>query len=399
MENQDFSQFLTPGSDQSIVSGAALSVGNPAAQAFAAEYNQGGIKTNLVVPLTQIGSGNNAGMKSVVGASNVQTTQHPVSSSGNIESSANMGYETGIGWWIGFDQGIPKMFIGDESGDNMKWTGSALIITGEIDATSGMIGGFTINANSLSSTSGGNTVTLSSSGTNAFVSGPTGAPNAVIDSAGNATFIGVSTLNKKAYTNFEGSGRFVNTTTTGTSIAPTYGNQGVTIDTTGTATRWSRVLWFIANAFTNSPTFTCTVMANALNAASGDARAFVGLGQPTVDGTGITYSGNSQVGFRINKTAGVVTVASETNDGGAGTSQGANITTIVDNDILELFVKATPSSVKFYYRKNGGTITLGDTQTTHIPVNNSETSITFAASNAGTAVDFSLIFQCAAYEH
>lgn len=187
----DYEKFLTPGSDQSVVTGAAISAGSPALQAYSAEYNGLGVKTNLVIPLTQTPSGNNAGIKSVVGGIGFQTTQDPVSSSGNVQSSANMGYEVGVGWWIGFDQGTPKLFIGDENGDNMKWTGTALIITGEIDATTGVIGGFTIGATTLSATSGGNT-TILSSGSTAFSAGPTGNPSITITQAGDFNLINSS---------------------------------------------------------------------------------------------------------------------------------------------------------------------------------------------------------------
>lgn len=419
---------ITPGSDSSVYANAEMLGGTPQA-AYKSEYNTLGIKTNLVIPLTNVGSGNNAGMKNVVGGTNAQTTQSPVSSSGNVQSSANMGYNVGTGWWIGFDQGIPKLFIGASDGNKMTWDGQTLTITGAINADSGTIGGFTIGADYIrdvansfglsSAITGGDDVrfwagdTFANRATAPFRVTESGAAtasnltitggsltigtNASIDSSGNATFISVSTLNKKAYTNFEGSGRFINTTTAGTSIAPTYGNQGVTIDTTATSGRYCRVLWYIANAFTNSPTFTCTLLANALNAASGDARSFIGLGQPTVSGTGIVYTGLNTIGFTINKSAGTVNVGGQNGDGSGVV--GANFTTLADNDILELFIKATPTSIKYYYRKNGGTITLGTTQTTNIPTGTAETSICFATSNTSTAVDFSLILQCAAYEH
>lgn len=60
-------------------------------------------------------------------------------------------------------------------------------ISGNITAISGTIGGFTIDATSLSITSGGNTVILSS-GVTAFTAGPTGAPTITMTQAGVATF-------------------------------------------------------------------------------------------------------------------------------------------------------------------------------------------------------------------
>ena len=220
-----------------------------------------------------------------------------------------------------------------------------------------------------------------------------------IASNGYATFIGVSTLNKKAYTNFEAAGRFVNTTTAGVTIAPVYGNQGVTLATTATASRYTRVLWYINNVYTNNPTFTFTLTANALNAATGDSAAFIGLGDPGVSETGYSPVSKSFLGVNIRKSGGTVNVGSMMNNGNADGGVGANFTTISDSDSLEVFTKNDGTTVKWYYRKNGGTLALGDSQTTRIPTGSGEQNVHFSATNMGTAADFNLIMQCAAYEH
>ena len=63
---------------------------------------------------------------------------------------------------------------------------SNVFISGNIEALTGTIGGFTIGATSLSAVSGGNTTTLSS-GTTAFSAGPTGTPTITITQAGAVT--------------------------------------------------------------------------------------------------------------------------------------------------------------------------------------------------------------------
>ena len=60
---------------------------------------------------------------------------------------------------------------------------SNVYISGEIQALTGTIGGFTIGATNLSATSGGNT-TILSSGATAFSAGPTGSPTVTITQAG-----------------------------------------------------------------------------------------------------------------------------------------------------------------------------------------------------------------------
>lgn len=221
--------------------------------------------------------------------------------------------------------------------------------------------------------------------------------NAVIDSSGFGTFVGVATLNKKAFTNFETAARYI--TSSGDSGAVVFGNQGVTLSTGTTISGnggYSRLLWDIANVFSNRPMFTATM--KMFTVGSGDAHGFVGLGLPTVSGSGIVYSSKNQIGFKIDKTSGVVTLSSEMNNGGSGTSVGASITTLVQGDIVELFVTSTGTEVKWYYRKNGGALTLGDTQTTVIPTG-SGAYVSAMLSNAGSANDYKIVLQSASYEH
>lgn len=305
--------------------------------------------TNVQTSMSDLGSG-------VMAATTVQA-------GGSIQQGKSTFDNTTTGFILGMDSkvGLAKFYIGSPS-VYLNWDGATLTTNGTITGGSLAIGS-----------------------------------NATIDSSGNATFIGVSSINKKAYTNFESSGRFISVV--GGTGANTFGNQGVTVSPGATSTSYSKLLWKIGNVFTNNPTFTITIYANSLHQASGTSRCFFGMGQPTVAGTGITYTSLSFIGFVINKDSNVVNVGSACNDGNVDGGVGANFTTIADTDVLEVFIKVTATSVKWYYRKNGGAIALGDTQTTRIPSSTDEDTILFATSNAGTAVDFSLIVQCAAYEH
>lgn len=69
-------------------------------------------------------------------------------------------------------------------------TATGAVITGTITASAGVIGGFTLAATTLTATSGGNT-TILSSGTTAFSAGPTGIPIVTITQAGVLTATGV----------------------------------------------------------------------------------------------------------------------------------------------------------------------------------------------------------------
>lgn len=87
-------------------------------------------------------------------------------SAGSIQSGkTSYSDTTHAGYWIGIDSGTAKIRVGN-SGHTSGWTwdGSTLAITGTITATTGTIGGFTITANRLAAGSGSSSVGLDSSG-------------------------------------------------------------------------------------------------------------------------------------------------------------------------------------------------------------------------------------------
>lgn len=265
-----------------------------------------------------------------------------------------------VGLWAGLVNNTIRLFLGSASA-YLKWTGTALQIAGDIVAGSLSIG-----------------------------------DNASIDSDGNATFISMTSLNLKAYTNFETAGRFIGSV--GGSGSNSFGNQGVTVAPGTTGTSYARLLWWITNhVFANKPNFTCSMLALG-GFEAGDGRAYVGLGNPAITGSGITRTSEDIAGFFFQKVSGVTTLTALNNNGDASNVTETTLTTVDDNDSLELFLKFTGTSIKFYYRKNGGTITLGATHTTRIPTV-SETYVAFMSTNSATTDNFQLQMQCAAYEH
>jgi len=55
-------------------------------------------------------------------------------------------YNTGTGFWAGYDIAAYKMFIGAAAGNKLLWDGTTLAVVGSITATTGAIGGFDIGA-------------------------------------------------------------------------------------------------------------------------------------------------------------------------------------------------------------------------------------------------------------
>lgn len=101
-----------------------------ARETFGLLYNKQGIRLATPPLFVTPGVSNSAGVKNRVGQAASQSTQNPISPSGNVQSSNSVGYDTGIGWWIGFDKGIPKLFIGNSNGNKILWDGQTLTIDG-----------------------------------------------------------------------------------------------------------------------------------------------------------------------------------------------------------------------------------------------------------------------------
>lgn len=217
---------------------------------------------------------------------------------------------------------------------------------------------------------------------------------AMIDSSGNATFIGVTSLNMKSYTDFENSGRFVLTG----DVAPTFGNNGMVVAPGSAATHFARALWWITNnLFNNNPTFTCSLTCLG-GFTSSDGVAFIGLGLPTITGSGMTETGRNYCGFEFKKVSGTTTVIAVQCDGGATVAFSSTLQTLTNNDSLELYIKMTATGINYYTRLNGGSLSAATSLTTHMP-SGAENYISFVSSNKGNAADFQLQLQCAAYEH
>lgn len=269
--------------------------------------------------------------------------------------------DTVSGLWAGIIANIVKLNLGDAT-NFLKWTGTALQIAGDIT-------GGSLNINN----------------------------NAMIDSSGNATFIGISSLNMKAYTDFETAARFIAASGAGTN-APVFGNQGVTIAPGTVATTYCRILWWITQyVFNNNPTFTCSLLCLG-GFAVGDGVGFVGLGNPTISGSGFTESGVNYCGFEFKKTSGVTTLIAIQCDGGGTPTFSGTLLTLANNDSVELYIKMTAAGISYRTRLNGATISAATTLTTNMPTGG-ETYIQFSSSNKGTTDNFQIQLQCAAYEH
>ena len=125
--------------------------------------------------------------------------------SGMAVRQTKTGYtSTATGFWLGNDGGTPKFNIGTST-NYLKFDGTDLDISGEISATTGSIGGFTVGSTSLIAGTGASRISLSTAdgihlGNNTFASAPFRVELDGSLTATDATVTGVLTL-----TNIDGS--------------------------------------------------------------------------------------------------------------------------------------------------------------------------------------------------
>lgn len=98
---------------------------------------------------------------------------------GAIASGKTQFTNTETGWILGVDKGIPKFYIGNAT-NYVNWDGSSLLVSGNITATTGTIGGWTIGTTTLT----GGSATLDSAGILTLGT----ANNVVVLSAADATY-------------------------------------------------------------------------------------------------------------------------------------------------------------------------------------------------------------------
>ena len=191
-------------------------------------------------------------------------------------------------------------------------------------------------------------------------------------------------------TDFSVSGRYTNTVT-GTGATGHGGTSGGVLATgNGTLSGGSAsIKWNIThtktdNLYLNNPIVTIKVIFTS-DASTGSGNSFFGIGEPTVATSGHTFT-VAHAGFKITKTAGVVSVYATQADGTTETASSA-LTTLVNNDFLELSFKFNgSSSVDYYWRKNGGAISAPTTLSTNVPTTGGSSLQVSADSNSTISI-------------
>lgn len=199
----------------------------------------------------------------------------------------------------------------------------------------------------------------------------------------------------KMFTMFETVGAFTVTSSGGTS---TFGVQGLTMDTTATTTRYTSVRREVGSDtrgawFAGSPIFTSSFELS-LKGATG--QLFFGIGDITVAGAGHTFT-SSHIGFKVISTGGTSSLYATQADGTTENASAA-LTTIAENDIMELIVKVnSTTSVDYYWRKNGGALSSATNLTSNLPTAADDTPIKVSIANTAASQTICKVYQ-ASYE-
>lgn len=201
----------------------------------------------------------------------------------------------------------------------------------------------------------------------------------------------------KVSTIFESSGRFG--LTVGGSGTTVFNTSGMNLSTVATSGSYAKLTEYIGGypyLFAGSPIFSIFIRCTYLDLANGVGHFFAGLGDPTVAGSGITFTVR-HIGFKIIKTGGVATLYATQAD---GTTENVSdpLTTLSEDNFLTLILKINGTdSVDYYWRKNNGALSAPTNLTANLPTLN-ENRMTVAASNVDTAYDFDFALTAMNYE-
>lgn len=199
-------------------------------------------------------------------------------------------------------------------------------------------------------------------------------------------------------TMFETAARF-NVTTAGSGTNG-FDNGGILMTTTASAGGRVSVACSLfsgsPNLMLGSPTFTATIGISPIGTT---AQAFIGIDVPTLAAGGITFT-NSHIGFKILVVASVASLYATQADDTTENASSA-LTTIATTDCVDLIAVVNGStSVSYYWRKNGGTLSSATVLTGNVPTTSgqSPSSLGFEITNASTASSSALRVSSCSYQ-
>ena len=205
---------------------------------------------------------------------------------------------------------------------------------------------------------------------------------------------GGGTPRMRASTTFETAGRFLSANTAGGTTA--FGITGLTCTTSTTSASLSKIRMLAPTATIGSAVigveWSCGVEIDAIGT-SGEY--YLGFGSIDATGSSHTFTDN-HIGFKIIVSSGTATLYGTVGASGETT---ANLTTVTAGTFLDLIFYVTSSTtVDFYYRKNGGTLSSPSEVTGGQTIIVDNTMFQFSVNNAGTTSNQSMKLSNASLE-
>lgn len=171
-------------------------------------------------------------------------------------------------------------------------------------------------------------------------------------------------LRMKLSSSFETAGRFtVTNVTTGASTFTTLGLQQTTgaSGTSSTSADYQTAGGSTPSLFAAGGIFSAMMNINTLGTTGS---YYIGIGRPTVAGTGHTFT-VAHIGFKVIISGSVATLSATVAD---GTEVATVLGSLASGDTVDLILQiVSTSSVNFYWRKNGGALSAAINIATHIP--------------------------------
>lgn len=192
---------------------------------------------------------------------------------------------------------------------------------------------------------------------------------------GDGSFVALSTTKATFATSFDTAGRYVSTLT-GAGTA-SFNTNGLTLTLTTGTTDSASVTWALGGGgaasvklFSGSPLVSVGVCVQAPSDIPNNATAYFGINPVTVSGSGHTFT-DRHIGFKLVKAAGSISLYGTQANGTTETATSALTTLDTAYDIVDLIFKVNgTSSVDYYYRKNGGSLSSATNLTTNLPTTN-----------------------------
>jgi hypothetical protein len=306
-----------------------------------------------------------------------------VSTGGVIKSGATA-YNTGTGFWIDYNTGTPRFFIGAAAGNKLTWDGSTLTIVGEGSGVTNIAGGNiqtgTITATQIHASTitadRMNVTTLSAIAANM---GSITAGSIVIgstnmmwlnDSADGSLYIGGSTkVSAPFQVSAAGALTATNATITGAITATSGSFTGSITSTSGTIGGWTIGATLSATNLVLTPG-----AANVANILAGTGATAGGINAANASGdvvfwAGSTFANRATAAFRVTA-GGALTATSGAVGGwtlGSGSLSSTNITLSKTNQMISIQTATFGSAgVQLAYLSSKGQLYAGDGGTNYV---------------------------------